>query len=125
MADRNVFQMLYAKVNQQNNSDIDNSDSKTSSGEEYVPSNTSDSEADVLEKDLRERIEEEGAGDSVEERSAQVGGDTRVNFTAQDGTVWQSTPPQRTRMKQHNTICSRAKPTNILVVITDILQAFR
>ena len=61
MADRNVFQMLHAELNQQNNSD-----SKTSL-DEYVPCDTSDSEADVLEKNLRERIKEEEAGGLDEE----------------------------------------------------------
>ena len=43
MADRNVFQMLHAELNQQNNSDLDNSDSETLSGDKYMPSDTSDS----------------------------------------------------------------------------------
>ena len=75
MAGRNLFQILQAELNQQNDSD-----SEMSSGDEYVPSDTSDSDVNLLEEDKTERTEKEEASDSDKEIPTQVCGDKSVNF---------------------------------------------
>ena len=97
---------------------VEESSDDESSEDEYVPSESSDSEEDVVEEDLRERADEE------EDNSNDIGAQV-LDLTGKDGTVWQSTPPATTWTQQHNIVRSRAKPTNLPGVLTDIAQAFQ
>ena len=119
MATRNVFETMQAELHPQNDSD----DDEESSEDESVPPESSDSEDDAVEEDLRERTDEEEIDNSNEDMSAHV--IFLIDLTGKDGTVWQSTPPPRTRTQQHNIVRSRAKPTNLPGVLTDVVQAFR
>ena len=119
MSNRNVFETMQAELDLPNESHVvEESSDDESSEDEYVPSESSDSEEDVVEEDLRERADEEE--DNSNDTGAQV-----LDLTGKDGTVWQSTPPATTRTQQHNIVRSRAKPTNLPGVLTDIAQAFQ
>ena len=107
MATRNVFEIMQAELHPQNDSD----DDEESSEDESVPPESSDSEDDAVEEDLRERTDEEEIDNLNEDMSAHV--TSLIDLTGKDGTVWQSTPPPRTRTQQHNIVWSRAKPTNL------------
>ena len=59
MSDRNVFDAMQAELPSHHDSDdVDSSD------DEYVPSESSDFEEDILEEDLRERTDEQEVVDS-------------------------------------------------------------
>ena len=81
-----------------------------------MPPESSDSEDDAVEEDSRERTDEEEIDNSNEDMSANV--TSLIDLTGKDWTVWQSTPPPRTRTQQHNIVRSRAKPTNLPGVLT-------
>ena len=119
MATRNVFETMQAKLHSQ----IDSDDDEESSKDDSVPPESSDSEDNAVEEDLREQTDEEEIDNSNEDMSAHV--TFLINLTGKGRTVWKSTPPSRTRTQQHNIVRSRAKPTNLPGVLTDVVQAFR
>ena len=91
MATRNVFETMQAELHPQNDSD----DDEESSEDESVPPESSDSENDTVEEDLRERTDEEEIDNLNEDMSAHV--TSLIDLTGKDGPVRQSTPPPRTR----------------------------
>ena len=119
MATGNVFETMQAELHPQ----IDSDDDEKSPEDESAPLENSDSEDDAVEEDLRERTDEEEIDNSNEDMSAHF--TSLIDLIDKDGTVWQSTPPPRTRTQQHNVVRSRAKPTNLPGVLTDVVQAFR
>ena len=96
MATRNGFKTIQAELYPQIDSDNDEESSENVS----VPPKSSDSKNDAVEEDLRERTHEEEIDNSNKDMSAHV--TSLIDLTGKDGTVWQSTPPPRTRTQQHN-----------------------
>ena len=124
--EKNIFTILQNELNPSDSSD-DEDITAASSEDEYVPSDDTDSEDDFIEEDFEPIVREE---EEVEPEDEALGGEQCASssqdfYTAKDGTIWQSTPSQRRRTQQHNTVRCRAGPKNMPGTLTEVIQAFR